>query len=221
MVVVASMLIIRELWPRSVTSQTASNSPASTVPAQVVSVAGAPSMGSATAPTMMVIYADFQCPFCGTFARDTLPAIKSRYVDKGVLMVVFRHFPLEGAHPLAVPAAVAGLCAAQQGRFWEWHDALFTSVSTPDRLALRRIAADLKLDRPSFDECVDGPEALAQIRRDVQGAVALGIRGTPTFIVGTRRNSSEIEPKAMFSGSRPLLEFRRVLDELLAQSQSR
>lgn len=84
-----------------------------------------PTLGKKDAPVIMIEFSDFQCPFCGRFWKDTLPQIKKDYVDTGKVLFVYKDFPLRQIHPLAQKAAEAANCAAEQGKFWEYHDALF------------------------------------------------------------------------------------------------
>ncbi|MGH7634592.1 MAG: DsbA family protein, partial [Gemmatimonadaceae bacterium] len=88
------------------------------VPSEPQSLDGAPILGDPAAKVVIIEYSDFQCPFCGKFARETLPGFEKKYVSTGKAKIVFRHVPLEQAHPFALGAAVAAECAEQQGRFW-------------------------------------------------------------------------------------------------------
>ena len=81
--------------------------------------------GDANAPVAIIEYSDFQCPYCRKFYEDTLPTLIKEYVDTGKAKLVYRHFPLE-FHPAALVSAQASECAAEQGKFWEMHDAIFT-----------------------------------------------------------------------------------------------
>ena len=91
------------------------------VPEVPLSIAGAPTVGSASAKVVMFIFSDFECPFCGKFASEIMPGLTQKYVESGRVRLVFRHFPL-GIHSRAVRAAESAECAARQGRFWAMHD---------------------------------------------------------------------------------------------------
>ena len=85
-----------------------------------------PTLGKKDAPIVMLEFSDFQCPFCGKFWRETLPQIKKDYVETGKVLFVYKDFPLRQIHPHAQQAAEAALCANEQGKFWEYHDTLFS-----------------------------------------------------------------------------------------------
>jgi protein-disulfide isomerase len=216
-VLVASTLIVKELWPRAVgPSKPRASLP---VPTEMISVADAPQKGNTLAAAVMIVFSDFQCPYCASFARDTLPQIDKYYVDKGLLKVVFRNFPLEGIHPLAVQAAEAGLCAQRQNLFWQWHDALFGSRSAPAREVIDRTTAAVGLDISEFTNCLERGHSSDQVRRELKHAAALGITGTPTFVLGSSHDG-KVKPLAMFSGSRHFRELRKAIDDLLARTGS-
>jgi hypothetical protein len=87
-------------------------------------------LGDVDAPVVMVNYSEFQCPFCGKFARDTEPELIEQYVEDGTLRIEWRDFPYLG--PESTRAAPAGRAAAAQGRFWDFHDALFADQPPPN-----------------------------------------------------------------------------------------
>lgn len=94
------------------------------LPDQPISLDGAKVKGNATAPVALIMFSDFQCPFCAGFASETLPELEREYVATGHVVIAFRHFPLDN-HPLALKAAQGAECAEQQGRFWDMHDRMF------------------------------------------------------------------------------------------------
>src|SRR5215510_15815847 len=94
------------------------------LPTKAISLNGATLQGDPKAKVALIVYSDFQCPFCARFGKDSLPGIQARYVKTGRVLVAFRQFPLN-IHAFARKAAEASLCAGKQGRFWEMHDQLF------------------------------------------------------------------------------------------------
>ena len=94
------------------------------IPEDPVALDGTQMMGSPTARVVLMEFSDFQCPYCGRFAQETLPGLRAKYVDAGLVQFVFRHNPLP-VHPNAQAAAEAAICAARQGNFWGMHDQLF------------------------------------------------------------------------------------------------
>lgn len=196
------------------TSQPATRPPGEVqVPVLPVSIAEAVLKGSDRAPVVMVEYSEFQCPFCGTFARETLPDIDRTYIAPGRVQLAFMHFPLEQIHPLAMDAAEAANCAGAQGRFWDLHDALFQQPRL-DPTTIDVSVASISLDRARFDACRAG-DVEGAIRRAVVTARTLGIGGTPTFFFGTREADGRVRVTRRFSGAKPFTEFRAAIDPLL------
>ncbi len=176
-----------------------------------VSVAGAPSLGSADAPLVPVEFTDFQCPYCIGFQK-VFDALKTKYVDTGKLRVVSRNVP-QAFHPLAGPAARAARCAEQQGRFWEMRARLFAANGELSPEALRKAAADAGLDAGKFDVCLAGDEVAAAVEKDVHDAQAAGIVPTPTFVLGKQTGDQVTGVKLV--GAQPLvrleIEMRKVV----------
>lgn len=98
------------------------------VPSTPLSIQGAQLRGSKGARAVMIMYSDFQCPFCARFAKEVFPQIEQRYVATGSVALAFRHLPLP-IHPQALQAAAVAECAGRQGKFWEMHDRLFAETS--------------------------------------------------------------------------------------------
>lgn len=133
-------------------------------------------MGRADAPVVMVEYADFQCGFCGKFARDTEPELVKKYVDEGTLRIEWRNFPIFGKESEAV--ARAAWAAGQQGRFWEFHAAAYAEGSKEkgfgkDRLkSLAHDAGVMYLD--GFMRDLDSDGAQRAVKKDQEEAYGLG-----------------------------------------------
>lgn len=128
----------------------------------------------------IVEYSDFQCPACGA-AFPHLTAFMEQYGDRARL--TYTHFPLTGIHPFAFKAAEAAECAADQGRFWEYHDMLFENqqaLAVPD---LKATAAQLGLDTGLFTACLDSGAMAARVTADMAAGQAAGVRATPTFFI--------------------------------------
>jgi len=140
----------------------------------------APISGSKDAPVTMVEFADFECPYCRQ-TEPNLQKLREQFPDK--LRIVYKNFPLP-MHSHAQKAAEAGLCAAEQGKFWPYHDKLM--AQTPPQLEvpqLKTLAASLKLDTASFDQCLDSGKEAATVSHDVEQGKTLGVEGTPSFFV--------------------------------------
>jgi protein-disulfide isomerase len=163
-------------------------------------------LGRPDAPVVMVSYSEFQCPFCGRFARDTEPTLVKEYVDKGILRIEWRDFPYLGEESLT--AARAGRAAAAQGKFWQFHDAMYAAQLPPNsgRLTpayVTKIAARIGLDTARFAKDLGSAEFTGAIQRDFQEGQAIGVTGTPAFIINGRP----------VIGAQPTAEFVRVIEQ--------
>ena len=170
-------------------------------PRQTVAAANGAAKGPASAPIEIIEFSDFQCPFCQR-ANPTVTQVLNTYGDR--IHFVYRHFPL-GNHPNARPAAEASQCAAEQGKFWQYHDALFANPSKLADADLKQRAAELGLDTTRFNACVDTHKFKAQVDADMQAGEEAGVNGTPAFFVNGR----------MLSGAQPFDAFKRLIDEEL------
>ncbi|HYB22256.1 MAG TPA: DsbA family protein [Solirubrobacteraceae bacterium] len=171
------------------------------------------SRGRVDAPVTMVEFTDYQCPYCRRFQAQTWPLLKHRYIDTGKMRFIVRDFPLE-FHSSAKPAAEAAHCAGEQGRFWPMHEALLRSDMKLDEASLAGEARALGLDLGHFRACVVQAKYAGAIERNAEEASALGVRGTPTFIVG-RATAGSLDGER-FSGALPYEDFAAVIDRLLA-----
>jgi protein-disulfide isomerase len=184
------------------------------VPRDPIAIAGKPTLGSSTARIAILEFADFECPFCGVVARETIPTLIREYVETGKVILVFRNLPL-AMHPLARNAAAAAFCAGQQGRFWQMHDRLFAQASGLADRDMRTYASQLALDLALYDSCRATTASAALIEADSSEAGALKITGTPTFIFGRVESDGRVRATDVLSGAKPIANFRAVLDRLL------
>lgn len=168
--------------------------------------------GAVDAPVVLVEYADYRCPFCGVFARDTLPVLVEEYVNTGDLRIEWRDLPMFGVESMA--AAVAGRAAGEQGLFWEFAEAVYADAPERGHVELPRerlleIAADIGVrDLDTFAADLDNPELTERVNTDLAEAQYLGITSTPLFVV----NETPI------SGAMPLDMFRDTIDSELAKA---
>ncbi len=125
----------------------------------------------------MVVYADFECPYCA--------AVDARLSALGVRLV-FRHFPVRSKHPRSWPAAAAAEAAARQGAFWPMHDALYADQGRLEDPHLWARAERLGLDVGRFDADRRSDAVLERIRTDFRGGVRAGIAGTPAIFLDGR-----------------------------------
>jgi protein-disulfide isomerase len=141
--------------------------------------------GDRAAPLELVMFGDFQCPFC-LGAQSILRRVRDRLGDR--LLFGFRHLPIPERHPLAPEAAAASEAAAAQGQFWEYHDALFQVQPKLSRKTMLAVAADLGLDAERMAAEIDSGAHQPRIERDVASAAASDATGTPTFFVNGARH---------------------------------
>jgi protein-disulfide isomerase len=163
----------------------------------------APRRGPASAPVTIVEFSDYQCPYCRRVA-PTVREVLSRYGDQ--VSLVFKDLPLS-IHPQAAKAAEAARCAGEQGRYWDYHDALFAASALSDA-SFEELAHSVGLNVSRFQECLASRRQRAAVEADVRQAQALGISGTPAFLING----------ILLSGAQPLEAFTRIIDSELARA---
>jgi protein-disulfide isomerase len=139
--------------------------------------------GAPGAALELVMFGDFQCPYC-LGAQSVLRRVRDRLGDE--LRFAFRHLPIAERHPLAQAAAEASEAAAAQGRFWEYHDALYAAQSRLSAPVLSTLADELGLDAGRLATDLEDGRWRERVARDLRSAQASGARGTPAFFVGGR-----------------------------------
>jgi protein-disulfide isomerase len=185
-----------------------------------LSVEGLPSMGERNAPLTVVEFSDYQCPFCGQYARETMPQVVRDYVKTGKLRYVSGDLPLEEIHPQALKAAKAAACAGEQGKFWEMRDQLFKNQGALGQGELSLHAQAVGLDVLPFQRCLFSDKYEARVREGRDAASALGISGTPSFVIGlTDADGSKIQVLKVVVGSQSYPNFKQVLDRLLTANK--
>nr|BAL54143.1 thiol:disulfide interchange protein DsbA [uncultured Acidobacteriota bacterium] len=191
--------------------------PRPTAPREIaLTVDGAPAKGEKTARVILIEFSDYQCPFCARHARETLPQIEREYIRTGKVRYVVRDFPLP-THRQAFKAAEAAHCAAEQGRFWEMYARLFEHQHALDVEALPQHAQALGLDLPRFQQCLQEGRYAEAVRRDLEDGRRAGVRGTPTFFLGTLEpDGARVKVQRVIVGAQPYAAFREALEGLLA-----
>lgn len=184
------------------------------IPSEPVEL-GTNRLGGPTAQVGLVIYSDFQCPFCSRFARETLPIIIQEYVEPGRVMLAFKHLPLERIHPMALTAAETATCAGEQGKFWPMHDLLFSDPKGLNDSALAGYAKKLGLES-ALAECIKSGRKQPDIEADAKEALQMGFTGTPAFLIGKLENG-RVRASLTARGAKPILEFRTLLDRALLE----
>lgn len=164
---------------------------------------GFPSIGPQNAPITIVEFSDYQCPYCRRWHEQVYQPLLAAY--PGQIRVVYRHFPLTSIHPDAFPAAEAAMCADEQNVFWQFHEKIFSSDALGSSV-YTQYAQELGLDMTAFDACIAGRKYQDAVQADLDFAVNLGVRSTPTFFI----NGLAIV------GAQPLDIFKQVIDKELA-----
>lgn len=173
--------------------------------------------GNRNASVVLIEFADYECPYCRQFASNTMKQIERDYIDNGRIGFVFRDFPIESSHPLAFSAALAALCAGEQGHLWEMNHKLLAESSALARQDLFRDAEIMKLDMVKFGGCFASDKTATRLRQSMREAGALGIDGTPMFILGIRKpGSNMVKGLRMIEGGYPYNVFKGTLDMLIA-----
>jgi len=171
-------------------------------------------MGDPNAPIVMDVYSDFQCSACAIFANQVEPLLAEQYVANGQLYITYRQFPiLDRGTSESKQSASASMCAAEQNRFWDYHDMLFANVlgvnagSFTDK-RLIAFAEELELDMDAFRTCLRDDNYQGEISADIAAGQQLGLTGTPSVFV----NGTQIAP-----GFVPSFEqLQEVFQEILA-----
>ncbi len=176
-----------------------------------------PVKGDPNAPVTVVEFSDFQCPFCSRFFVQTLPQLQETYIDTGKVKLVYRDLPLDNLHPNARPAAIAAECADEQGKFWDYHDVLFSKQAewggqSSDAVSetFQTYASDLGLESASFESCLSSSEISDEVNDDFVDATLYGATGTPTFFVG-----NEEDGFIKIVGAQPFNAFKAIIDSQL------
>ena len=165
---------------------------------QLVQTAQGVKLGQDNAPVKMLVFSDFMCPYCGTFAAQIEPQLKRDFIDRGTLQLVFYDFPLGGNHVHSFLAARAARCAGDQNKFWEYHDLLFGrlsqwgSATSPPVDRFVEYGAELGLDRDQLEACIKSDKYQDVVSASRMLGDALGVNATPTLIVNSKRVRSNI-----------------------------
>jgi protein-disulfide isomerase/uncharacterized membrane protein len=163
--------------------------------------AGRNARGNADAPVTIVEFSDFECGHCAAF-HASLDDVMHRMGPS--VRIVFRHFPLDSAcnpkvaasvHASACLAAVAAECAAEQGKFWQYHNLLFANQQELGRAFLIEYATRVGMDVARFTDCLGSAAAAARVRDDAAEGARLGIDSTPTVFINGRKIKGALDPE--------------------------
>jgi protein-disulfide isomerase len=171
-------------------------------PVVQVGLGSTPPKGNPKAPVTIVEFSDYQCPFCKRVEPTVQQVLQTYGPDK--VRLVYRNYPLP-FHNDARPAAEAAGCAAEQGKFWEYHEKLMAATDLSAQ-NLKTLAGSVGVDQKKFDECVASQKFKADVDKDMQAGEEAGVNGTPAFFINGR----------MIDGAQPYDKFKEIIDEELA-----
>lgn len=173
------------------------------------------SKGNKNAKVILIEFADYQCPFCARFERDTFPRIDEEYIITSKVKFIFRNFPLK-SHPDAFKAAEAAICAGEQGKFWAMHSRLFRLQDTRDFNDWAQHAKTLALNSTKFTQCLESEAAASNVRKDLDDGKNAGVKVTPTFLLGIPDDQgSKMKLLNKIEGAGSFSKFKEALDNIL------
>ncbi|WP_105201446.1 DsbA family protein [Pseudoalteromonas sp. T1lg10] len=169
-------------------------------------------LGDASAGLAIVEFSDYQCPYCKRYVDTTFSKLKTNFIDSGKVKYIARDFPL-GFHKQAKGAAVAANCSLQQGAYWPMREQLFNNMRQLGDELYQSSAEKLELDMDKFAKCLEDETVLAKVEQDMSYGSSLGIRGTPSFLVGRVEDGHLVNP-TLLVGAQSYETFAAVLNEL-------
>ena len=174
-------------------------------------------LGSAKAPVTLVEFTDYQCPYCSRFHTTTFPQLKKNFIDTGKVRFISRDLPLH-FHKNAFRAARASRCAGEQNKYWEVRHVLSSNPKNLSEPAIIKYAEELQLDVEPFQACLASEKYKTEVNKDIADANAIGITGTPGFIIG-RTPTKDILKGIRVKGAQPYPSFAAKIDKLLANGK--
>jgi protein-disulfide isomerase len=173
-----------------------------------------PALGTSEAKVTVVEFGDYQCTWCHRWHSTTKDSLLENYADTGKIRFMFKDFPINDLSDRASSmAAEASYCAADQGKYWQYHDELYNSWEGENtgwvtKASLRQFAEKVGLDNKAFTECLDSGRHGDLVRQNYNLAVAIGLNSTPSFII-----LSDGETPTLIRGAHPLSTFQQVIDD--------
>jgi protein-disulfide isomerase len=173
-----------------------------------------PTIGNKDAKVIVYEFSDFECPFCQRFFQQSLGQLEKEYIETGKVLFVYKDFPLVQIHPAAGPAAIYAKCANDQGKWREFHDAVFNNQDQlrSGQSGLDQLAKSAGLDMLALQKCASDPSSQSEVENDLRTGASLGVTGTPSFFIGS--------PEKGFVnvvGAQPYSVIKQVIDQKLAE----
>ena len=172
---------------------------------------GSPIFGNPSAKITIIEFGDYQCTFCFRFHGSSLKTIQQEYIDNGIANLIFKDFPING--PDSILAAEASHCANDQGKYWEYHDELYTNwggerTGWITRVTLNQFGEAVGLDLEKFNACLDENKYRQKVFEAQEFAREIGINATPSFLIFNDEKVVKIR------GNQPIDSFRQVMENL-------
>lgn len=193
-----------------------SNEKIKALPLQDLIRNGSPFQGKVSAPITIIDFSDFQCYLCNRFVKNTEPLVNQSYIQTGKVALVFNHLPNRGFDSMG--AALAAQCTNDQGKFWQFHNLLYSNQKAIDsgwvsKENLKNFALQIPgLDIKRFDRCFDSEKYKSFVQKDIELALSFGFKETPSFIVENSNGSSQ----ETMSGALPFESFKAVIDKKIS-----
>jgi len=193
-----------------------SNEKIKALPLQDLIRNGSPFQGKVSAPLTIIDFSDFQCYLCNRFVKNTEPLVNQSYIQTGKVALVFNHLPNRGFDSMG--AALAAQCTNDQGKFWQFHNLLYSNQKAIDsgwvsKENLKNFASQIPgLDIKRFDRCFDSEKYKSFVQKDIELALSFGFKETPSFIVENSNGSSQ----ETMSGALPFESFKAVIDKKIS-----
>ncbi len=193
-----------------------SNEKIKALPLQDLIRNGSPFQGKVSAPITIIDFSDFQCYLCNRFVKNTEPLVNQSYIQTGKVALVFNHLPNRGFD--STGAALAAQCTNDQGKFWQFHNLLYSNQKAIDsgwvsKENLKNFASQIPgLDIRRFDRCFDSEKYKSFVQKDIELALSFGFKETPSFIVENSNGSSQ----ETMSGALPFESFKAVIDKKIS-----
>ncbi len=172
---------------------------------------GSPIIGNPNAPITVLEWGDYQCTFCFRFHESSLNILLAEYIDTGKVKLVFKDFPLNG--PDSILAAEASYCAEDQGKYWAYHDELYTNWAGErtgwiNYASLNKFAKSIDLEIEQFSSCLNDHKYRQKVLELEKFGRAVGIDATPSFLIFNDEKIIKIR------GNQPIDAFRQAIDDL-------
>ena len=193
-----------------------SNEKIKALPLQDLIRNGSPFQGKVSAPITVIDFSDFQCYLCNRFVKNTEPLVNQSYIQTGKVALVFNHLPNRGFDSMG--AALAAQCTNDQGKFWQFHNLLYSNQKAIDsgwvsKENLKNFASQIPgLDIKRFDRCFDSEKYKSFVQKNIELALSFGFKETPSFIVENSNGSSQ----ETMSGALPFESFKAVIDKKIS-----